>query len=91
MPLLRDYIEHVGSMHQAFRKLAKLKEEAWENSLASARERYKKRYPEESIAALGAGFRDANGTVSNRQICIGGSGQVQKVLAHQASDRRQLL
>lgn len=67
MPLLREYVEHVGNMHQGFRKLIESKEGAWESSLARARERYKKRYPKESIVALGAGFRDASGRVSRRQ------------------------
>lgn len=66
MPLLRQYVEHVGSTHQAFRKLIQPKQDEWENSLARARESYKSRYPEESTILLGVGFQADDGTVSNR-------------------------
>jgi hypothetical protein len=67
MPLLREYIEQVGAIHLKFRELIKAKETAWEESHASARARYKLRFPKASVIALGAGFRHKNGTIPDPQ------------------------
>jgi hypothetical protein len=67
MPLLREYVEQVGSTHEEFRKLVKVREAHWENSHATARERYGRRFPRENLIALGAGFRHRNRSISNPQ------------------------
>jgi len=67
MPLLRQYIEHVGNNHHALRELIQAKQATWESSLASARELYIKQYPQASPLLLGAGLKADDGTVSDRQ------------------------
>lgn len=64
-PLMRDYIASLGSIHEKLRELLKAEVDYWTQTLLTAMDQFKARYPEEpSIVGLAAVVRNDDGTYS---------------------------
>ena len=64
-PLIRDYIASLGSVHEKMRELLKAEVDYWTQTILTALDQFKERYPDEpSIVGLSAVVRNDDGTYS---------------------------
>lgn len=70
MPLLREYVQHIGAFHHAFRDLVNPKEVAWEQVITSNIARFARRFPQEGVIGLAAGLQHKNRTVTEPEYLV---------------------
>jgi hypothetical protein len=70
MPLIREYTEHIGSMHARFRETIKDIEERREQDIRGLLGRYAKITPGEKLIGVAVGFENPNGTISNPEYLV---------------------
>jgi hypothetical protein len=64
MPLVREYVERLGSIQLQFRELSAERERAWELTLEAAILRYTSAHPTEAKSTTGLAVAPMNGNVA---------------------------
>jgi hypothetical protein len=70
MNLIREHVEHIGTLHASFRLAVQDLEKEWERSLRELIARYLKNAPGENHIAVAAGYENADGTVSRAEYIV---------------------
>ena len=70
MPLLREYVQHIGTFHHAFRDLVNTKEVGWEQVITLNIARFARRFPKEGVIGLAAGLQHKNRTVTQPEYLV---------------------
>lgn len=70
MPIVRKYVEHIGTIHAGFRKTVKQLEKESEELMRGLLERYAKAAPGETLIAVAVGLENASGVVLEPQYLV---------------------
>jgi hypothetical protein len=70
MPLIREYIEHIGSIHVSFRQTIKEFEANYERVIRGLLDRYAERTPGEKSIGIVVGFENPDGTISGEEYLV---------------------
>jgi hypothetical protein len=70
MPIIRKYIEHIGTIHAGFRDSVKQLEMDNEGLLRSLLDRYAKVVPGEKLIGVAVGFQHPDGTIPDPQYLV---------------------
>ncbi len=68
--IIREAIEHIGTVHENFRKAIKQQEEEWDSHLRSLLSKYIKRDKEKRSYGVAVGFLHSNGTISDEEYIV---------------------
>ena len=68
--IIREAIEHLGTVHEHFRKAIKQQEEEWDSHLRSLLSKYIKRDKEKRSYGVAVGFLHSNGTISDEEYIV---------------------
>ena len=70
MPLVRQYVEHVGTIQRAIREMIKGHDADWTGTITGGIRRFTRRFPKEKAIALAAGFQKPNGSISDAEYLV---------------------
>jgi hypothetical protein len=70
MPLIREYIEHIGSIHASFRQTIKEVEANCEQVMRGLLDRYAETTPGEKLIGVVVGFENPDGTISGEEYLV---------------------
>jgi hypothetical protein len=70
MPLIRQYVEHIGSIHERFRSTIKQIETQSEKTMRDLLARYAGVVPAEKLIAVAVGFQHPNRTISDAEYLV---------------------
>ncbi|WP_338833567.1 hypothetical protein [Bradyrhizobium septentrionale] len=70
MPIIRKYVEHIGTIHAGFRETVKQLEKESEELMRGLLERYAKAAPGETLVAVAVGLENENGIVLEPQYLV---------------------
>jgi hypothetical protein len=68
--IIREAIEHIGTVHENFRKSIESQEKEWDNHLRNLLLKYIKRDKEKRPYGVAVGFLRSNGTISNEEYIV---------------------
>lgn len=70
MPIIRKYIEHIGTIHAGFRDTVKQLEKEKEGLMRGLLDRYAKVVPGEKLVGVAVGFENADGTIPHAEYLV---------------------
>jgi hypothetical protein len=79
-PMVREYIEGLSAVHNAFRIITNTKRKSWNERLGSAAKRFTDQFPDEPTSALAILPVDADGHKAAEEVYV--AGPVKDYLAH---------
>jgi hypothetical protein len=79
-PMVREYIEGLSAVHNAFRMITDPKRKSWNERLENVTKQFTDQHPEESTSALAILPVDADGHKAGEEVYV--AGPVKDYLAH---------